>query len=58
MEDKNLVCQDCGSQFVFTVGEQEFYREKGFGNEPKRCKECRDRKKQERRQFKNDRDFQ
>lgn len=30
MEDKTLVCQDCGAEFVFTVGEQEFYKEKGF----------------------------
>ncbi len=58
MEDKTLVCQDCGSEFVFTVGEQEFYKEKGFDNEPKRCKVCRDKKKQERRPFKGDRDFQ
>ncbi|MFA7660285.1 MAG: zinc-ribbon domain-containing protein [Anaerovoracaceae bacterium] len=58
MEDKTLVCQDCGSEFVFTVGEQEFYKEKGFDNEPKRCKVCRDKKKQERRPFRGDRDFQ
>ncbi len=57
MEDKTLVCQDCGSEFVFTVGEQEFYKEKGFDNEPKRCKVCRDKKKQERRPFRGDRDF-
>ncbi|NLJ73211.1 MAG: zinc-binding protein [Syntrophomonadaceae bacterium] len=40
-EDKTLVCQDCGQDFVFTIGEQEFYAEKGFENEPKRCKDCR-----------------
>ena len=40
-EDKVLVCQDCGQEFVYTVGEQEFYQEKGFANEPKRCKDCR-----------------
>ena len=28
-EDKVLVCQDCGQEFVFTTGEQEFYHEKG-----------------------------
>lgn len=28
MEDKTLVCVDCGEEFVFTVGEQEFYKEK------------------------------
>ena len=49
-EDKTLVCKDCGAEFVFTAGEQEFYKEKGFDNEPKRCKACRDRKKNERRQ--------
>ena len=45
-EDKTLVCKDCGQEFVFTAGEQEFYAEKGFQNEPMRCKECRVAKKQ------------
>ena len=40
-EDKTLICKDCGKEFVFTAGEQEFYAEKGFVNEPLRCKECR-----------------
>ena len=40
-EDKTLVCKDCGAEFVFTAGEQEFYAEKGFENEPSRCKDCR-----------------
>ena len=31
-EDKTLVCKDCGKEFVFTAGEQEFYAEKGFTN--------------------------
>ena len=44
-EDKTLICKDCGNEFVFTAGEQEFYAEKGFVNEPQRCKECRDAKK-------------
>lgn len=44
-KDKTIVCKDCGKDFVFTVGEQEFYEEKGFTNEPVRCKECRDAKK-------------
>lgn len=46
MTDKTLKCVDCGKEFVFTANEQEFYKEKGFTNEPKRCKECRDAKKQ------------
>ena len=44
-EDKILVCKDCGKEFVFTAGEQEFYAEKGFVNEPQRCKECRAKRK-------------
>jgi len=39
-KDKTIVCSDCGQEFVFTAGEQEFYAEKGFTNEPKRCKAC------------------
>ncbi len=44
-EDKTLICKDCGAEFTFTAGEQEFYAEKGFTNEPKRCKNCRDARK-------------
>ena len=40
-QDKTLVCRDCGEDFTFTAGEQEFYEEKGFQNEPARCKDCR-----------------
>ena len=29
-EDKTLVCKECGNEFVFTAGEQEFYAERGF----------------------------
>jgi CxxC-x17-CxxC domain-containing protein len=48
-QDKTLVCKDCGNEFVFTAGEQEFYAEKGFENEPSRCKDCRMAKKNSRR---------
>lgn len=48
MEDKTLTCKDCGKTFTFTVGEQEFYKQKGFENEPVRCPECRKAKKQAR----------
>nr|WP_281742649.1 zinc-ribbon domain containing protein [Tepidanaerobacter syntrophicus] len=44
-QDKTLVCKECGKEFVFTAGEQEFYAEKGFENEPIRCKDCRDARK-------------
>ena len=39
--DKILTCRDCGQEFVFTAGEQEFYAEKGFTNQPSRCPDCR-----------------
>jgi len=54
-EDKTLVCCDCGQEFTFTAGEQEFYKEKGFENEPKRCKACRDKKKAARREQRENR---
>ena len=44
-KDITLKCKDCGADFVFTAGEQEFYAEKGFQNQPQRCKVCRDAKK-------------
>ena len=40
MSDKTITCKDCGSEFIFSVGEQEFYKEKGFDNEPVRCPAC------------------
>ena len=40
-QDKVLVCRDCGKEFLFSAGEQAFYAEKGFQNEPTRCKNCR-----------------
>lgn len=43
--DKTLVCKDCGQKFTFTAREQEFHAEKGFTNEPQRCKTCRDTRK-------------
>ena len=39
--DKVLKCAECGSEFVFTAGEQMFFADKGFKNEPKRCKSCK-----------------
>jgi DNA-directed RNA polymerase subunit RPC12/RpoP len=50
MPDKMIVCKDCGAEFAFTEGEQAFYKEKGFENEPVRCPECRRTRKNSRRQ--------
>ena len=39
--DRTLQCRDCGRDFIFTAGEQEFYQTRGLQNEPRRCPECR-----------------
>ena len=49
MADKTLVCKDCSTEFIFTEGEQAFYQEKGFQNEPQRCPDCRKARKAQRR---------
>lgn len=43
-EDKVLVCGDCGQEFTFTAGEQEFFESKNL-SAPKRCADCRKKKK-------------
>jgi CxxC-x17-CxxC domain-containing protein len=43
-QDKVLTCIDCGTEFIFTAGEQLFFRDKNFHNEPKRCKNCKSRR--------------
>ncbi len=44
--DIPIVCVDCGKEFIFTAGEQEFYAQKGFLHNPVRCPECRRARKQ------------
>ncbi|MFZ0277720.1 MAG: zinc-ribbon domain containing protein [Candidatus Sulfotelmatobacter sp.] len=43
-QDKVLTCIDCGAEFVFTAGEQLFFYDKHFKNEPKRCKACKSKR--------------
>ena len=51
-EDQNLICEECGKEFVFSAGEQEFYAQKGLQNTPKRCQDCRKaRKHKSKRKF-------
>lgn len=45
-QDETLKCEDCGKDFIFTEGEQEFYAEKGLVNKPKRCNDCRQMRRQ------------
>jgi CxxC-x17-CxxC domain-containing protein len=43
-QDRMLKCIDCGTDFVFTAGEQLFFHDKQFKNEPKRCKACKSKR--------------
>lgn len=40
LEDRTLICKDCGNKFIWTAGEQKFFIDKGLTNIPKRCKVC------------------
>jgi len=46
--DEKLTCTDCGNEFVFSAGEQEFFASKGFQNKPNRCPDCRAARKAQR----------
>jgi CxxC-x17-CxxC domain-containing protein len=48
-EDQRLKCVDCGEEFLFTVGEQNFYKQHGLTHAPNRCKRCRDARKGQQR---------
>jgi CxxC-x17-CxxC domain-containing protein len=45
-DDKTIRCVSCGAEFIFTAGEQEFYKSRGLGHEPTRCRSCREARKQ------------
>ncbi len=47
-ENKELTCKDCGNPFDFSVRDQMFYAEKGFENQPQRCRDCRAMRKSQR----------
>ena len=39
--DRDLTCIECRKSFLFSADEQQFFKEKGFAHDPKRCKECK-----------------
>lgn len=43
-KDTDIDCIDCGQKFIWTSGEQLFFRDKGLQNPPKRCKPCKQAK--------------
>src|ERR1700710_2529980 len=42
--DRLLTCSDCNGEFIFTAGEQLFFFDKQFKNDPKRCKPCKSKR--------------
>lgn len=48
MQDKTIICS-CGNEFILTVGEQKFYK-KNLLHEPKRCPDCREKRRRENEQ--------
>ncbi|MDI1241737.1 MAG: zinc-ribbon domain-containing protein, partial [bacterium] len=44
LEDKTINCIDCSRDFIWTAGEQAFFRDKKLQNPPKRCKQCKQAK--------------
>lgn len=47
--DKTIQCVQCGASFAFTASEQQLFSSKGFTNEPKRCPDCRQARRQQTR---------
>jgi CxxC-x17-CxxC domain-containing protein len=55
--DKVLTCRDCGAEFTFTTGEQEFFASRGFANEPTRCPTCRASRRSQRGEYGSERSY-
>jgi len=55
-QDRQLTCVECGQQFVFTAGEQEFFRDQGLTDDPQRCPPCRRARKEIRADAQTQRD--
>jgi CxxC-x17-CxxC domain-containing protein len=53
LSDKTLTCVDCGYEFTFATGEQEFFASKGYTNEPRCCPQCRGARKSQQGGFRN-----
>ncbi|MGD8922118.1 MAG: zinc-ribbon domain containing protein [Candidatus Zixiibacteriota bacterium] len=42
-ESRVLICAECGEEFVFTIEAQQYFAERGYTDDPKRCKTCHTR---------------
>ncbi len=46
MEEKTLECKICGRMFTWSLGEQQFFEDRGL-DPPKRCPQCRAKKRRD-----------
>ena len=55
-EPRILICTECNQEFVFTAAAQEYFAERGYSEDPKRCKTCHTvfKKDQRKSSFKRD----
>ncbi len=49
-EPKILICSECNEEFVFTCAAQEYFAERGYTEDPKRCKTCHTQYKKSQRE--------
>ena len=45
-QDRVLTCVACGEEFTFSAGAQQFFAEKGFEHDPKRCRDCKSKRRE------------
>lgn len=55
--DRTVTCVDCGVEFIHSAADQEFYAQKGFVSDPKRCTSCRASRRQSREAGNDTRDI-
>ncbi len=48
-EPKILICSECSQEFVFTAAAQQYFAERGYTEDPKRCKSCHTKYKKSQR---------
>ncbi|MFB3852850.1 MAG: zinc-ribbon domain containing protein [Vicinamibacterales bacterium] len=56
LADRTIECRECGTPFVWTLGEQRYYAERDF-SAPKKCRPCREAARARRDALKDDRLF-
>ena len=47
-QDRTLTCSECGQPFTFSADDQAYHAQRGYTNEPKRCPNCRQVRREQR----------